>query len=118
MKAKRLMILGFDGAMPEHLEKFVAEGVMPNVAELMNSGAYARALPCPPVDTPTNWTTMVTGAWPGPPGLTSSSGATSVSAITDCRQPNSPRPGHPGTSPGIPPRRRGLRPGRRPTGVS
>ena len=76
MKARRLMILGFDGAMPEHLEKFVAEGVMPNVAELMKNGAYARALSCPPVDTPTNWTTIVTGAWPGTHGITSFTGHT------------------------------------------
>ena len=27
MKAERLMLIGFDGAMPEHLEKFVAERV-------------------------------------------------------------------------------------------
>jgi len=71
MAAKRLMILGFDGAMPEHLEKFVSEGVMPNVARLMKNGTYSRALPVPPVDTPTNWVTIVTGAWPGTHGITS-----------------------------------------------
>jgi len=76
MKAKRLMILGFDGAMPEHLEKFIDEGVMPNMAELMRNGSYAPALPCPPVDTPTNWTTIVTGAWPGTHGITSFTGHT------------------------------------------
>jgi len=76
MKAKRLMILGFDGAMPEHLETFVAEGVMPNVAAPMKRGATARALPCPPVDTPTNWTSIVTGAWPGTHGITSFTGHT------------------------------------------
>ena len=65
------MILGFDGAMPEHLERFIGEGLMPNIAALISNGAYARALPCPPVDTPTNWTTIATGAWPGTHGITS-----------------------------------------------
>jgi len=71
MKAKRLMILGFDGAMHEHLEKFLHESVMPNIAKLIKNGTYSRALPVPPVDTPTNWTTIVTGAWPGTHGITS-----------------------------------------------
>ncbi|MHC4985506.1 MAG: alkaline phosphatase family protein [Planctomycetota bacterium] len=76
MTAKRLMIIGFDGAMPEHLAKFVAKGIMPNVSALMARGAAARALPCTPADTPTNWTTIVTGAWPGTHGITSFTGHT------------------------------------------
>ena len=51
MTANRLMVIDSDGAMPEHLAKFVAEGIMPNVAALMARGATARALPCTPVDT-------------------------------------------------------------------
>jgi predicted AlkP superfamily phosphohydrolase/phosphomutase len=70
-RPQRVMVLGFDGAMPEHLERFVGEGIMPNIRGLMKNGAYARALPCVPVDTPTNWTTIVTGAWPGTHGITS-----------------------------------------------
>ncbi len=71
MKAKRFMVLGFDGAMPEHFRRFLREGCMPNVARLVEGGVYSRALPAPPVDSPTNWVTIATGAWPGTHGITS-----------------------------------------------
>ncbi len=71
MKAKKFMILGFDGAMPEHFNRFLHEGHMPNIARLIKKGTYSRALPAPPVDSPTNWVTIVTGAWPGTHGITS-----------------------------------------------
>jgi predicted AlkP superfamily phosphohydrolase/phosphomutase len=71
MKAKKFMILGFDGAMPEHFNRFLHEGHMPNIARLIKKGTYSRALPAPPVDSPTNWVTIATGAWPGTHGITS-----------------------------------------------
>lgn len=71
MKAKKLLLLGFDGAMPEHFEKFLNEGVMPNISKLIKNGVYSRALPVPPVDSPTNWVTIATGAWPGTHCITS-----------------------------------------------
>jgi predicted AlkP superfamily phosphohydrolase/phosphomutase len=37
----------------------------------MREGMYARALSAPPCDTPTNWTTIATGAWPGTHGIVS-----------------------------------------------
>lgn len=67
----RFMLIGLDGAMPNMLEKFRDEGSIPNIAKLMKEGAFMEALPCPPVDTPTNWVTIVTGAWPGTHGITS-----------------------------------------------
>jgi predicted AlkP superfamily phosphohydrolase/phosphomutase len=73
MKAQssRVVLIGVDGAIPEHLEKFAAEGEMPHVSKLMARGAYGSALPCPPCDTPTNWTTIATGANTGTHGITS-----------------------------------------------
>jgi predicted AlkP superfamily phosphohydrolase/phosphomutase len=70
-KAERLIFLGFDGAIPGFLNKFLAEGKLPNIDRLVKGGFYTEAFPCPPCDTPTNWTTLVTGAWPGTHGITS-----------------------------------------------
>ena len=61
-RAKKLLMIGLDGFMMELIKKFVAEGVMPNMAKLMKEGSYSKALPSMPVDTPTNWTTIATGA--------------------------------------------------------
>ncbi|GAF90532.1 unnamed protein product, partial [marine sediment metagenome] len=69
--ATKFMLIGLDGAMPEMLEKFRDEGNIPHMARLMKEGSFMKALPCPPVDTPTNWVTIVTGAWPGTHGITS-----------------------------------------------
>lgn len=71
MKAKRFMLIGLDGAMPNMLEKFRDEGSIPNMTKLMKQGAFMEALPCIPVDTPTNWVTIATGARPGTHGITS-----------------------------------------------
>lgn len=68
---QRVVVVGFDGMYPEMLEKFVKEGALPNFARLMREGAFARAIPAAPADTPTNWSTIATGAYPGSHGLNS-----------------------------------------------
>lgn len=70
-KAKRVIFIGLDGLIPEMVEKFTAEGNMPNVARLMRGGTYSPMYSSPPVDTPTNWTSLATGAWTGTHGLNS-----------------------------------------------
>jgi len=70
LKAKRMMLIGLDGADYLMFEKFCNEDVMPNIKRIMENGAYARALPCPPCDTPTNWTTIATGALTRTHGIT------------------------------------------------
>ena len=60
--SQRVLIIGLDGLMMEFVRKFVAEGGMPNVKRLIRRGVITRALPSPPVDTPTNWTTIATGS--------------------------------------------------------
>lgn len=67
-KAKFVMI-GLDGLISGYVKKFVREGKMPNVARLMKKGAYADILPAFPCDTPTNWTSFATGAWPSVHGI-------------------------------------------------
>jgi predicted AlkP superfamily phosphohydrolase/phosphomutase len=65
----RALVIGIDGLMPEMVEKFTAEGHMPNLARLMQDGVYSPMLSSPPVDTPTNWTSLSTGAWTGTHGI-------------------------------------------------
>jgi predicted AlkP superfamily phosphohydrolase/phosphomutase len=62
-------VIGIDGTMPEMVEKFTAEGHMPHIARLIERGVYAPMLSSPPVDTPTNWTSLATGAWTGTHGI-------------------------------------------------
>jgi predicted AlkP superfamily phosphohydrolase/phosphomutase len=68
-KPQRALVIGIDGLMPEMVEKFTAEGHMPNLARLMQDGVYSPMLSSPPVDTPTNWTSLATGAWTGTHGI-------------------------------------------------
>ncbi len=68
-RPQRALFIGIDGLMPEMVEKFTAEGYMPNLARLMRQGVYSPMLSSPPVDTPTNWTSLATGAWTGTHGI-------------------------------------------------
>ncbi|MBU0716017.1 MAG: alkaline phosphatase family protein [Verrucomicrobia bacterium] len=58
---KKIIMIGDDGMIPELLLKFKEK--LPNLSRLMKNGVFAPAMPSPPVDTPTNWTTIATGAW-------------------------------------------------------
>jgi len=64
-------MIGIDGAIPEFIEKFAAEGIIPNMQRLMDQGMFSEVLSAPQADTPTNWTTIATGAWPGTHGINS-----------------------------------------------
>ncbi len=66
---RRVFILGLDAMSPKIVENFVKEGVLPNFAKLMKEGAFSKALPAIPAQTPENWTTIATGAWPGTHGI-------------------------------------------------
>jgi predicted AlkP superfamily phosphohydrolase/phosphomutase len=70
-RAKRVMLLGVDCMSSELTRLFVEQGRLPNIAKLMTRGVFfENALPCYPTLTPSNWTTIVTGAWPGTHGIT------------------------------------------------
>ena len=69
MPKTRFLMIGLDGLMVGYLEELTADGRLPNLARLMARGAYSRILPAFPVDTPTNWTSFATGAWPGTHGI-------------------------------------------------
>ena len=70
-KNGKVVILGFDCAMPGLLEKLVNEGHLPNFKKLMSKGVFAEKCHVPfPTVTPPNWTSIATGAWPGTHDIT------------------------------------------------
>jgi len=66
---RKVIFLGLDGLMYEMIERFVGEGIMPNFAKCLENGVFSRVLPSPPTDTPTNWTSLATGAYTGTHGI-------------------------------------------------
>ena len=71
IKVKKIVLIGLDGMIPELMLKFCEEGTLPNIGRLMKKGVFSKMLPAPQVDTPTNWTTIATGAWPETHGINS-----------------------------------------------
>ncbi len=67
---KKVLLIGFDGANPELLRRYVDQGELPNFARLMERGVFSVALPSVPANTPVNWTSIATGAHPGTHGIT------------------------------------------------
>ena len=51
------------------MERFLAEGVLPNFGELVRRGCFTRIRPVIPAQTPANWNTIATGATPGTHGI-------------------------------------------------
>ena len=68
-KIEKLVLVGFDGLMFEMVERFTAEGRLPNMKRLIAEGCWGRMNPCLPCDTPTNWTSIATGAATGTHGI-------------------------------------------------
>ena len=66
---RRVILLGLDGAIPEFFLRFKDE--LSTASRMIDDGVFAPALPSIPIDTPTNWTTIATGAWTGTHGITS-----------------------------------------------
>jgi len=68
-KARRALILGLDAMVPNTTERFLAEGILPNLARLAARGSMSRIRSCIPAQTPSNWDTIATGATPGTHGV-------------------------------------------------
>ncbi|MBM3475634.1 MAG: hypothetical protein FJX75_20410 [Armatimonadetes bacterium] len=67
----KVMILGVDAPIMPRTLMYVAQGEMPNLKSLIDGGTLATNCMVPyPTITPPNWTTIVTGAWPGTHGIT------------------------------------------------
>ncbi len=60
----RMIILGFDGLEPTLVEKYMAEGKLPNLARLKEEGTYARLRTTTPAISPVAWSSFATGCGP------------------------------------------------------
>lgn len=71
VRPSKVMILGVDAPIVPRVRKYLAEGEMPHLQSLVDRGTLAENCLVPyPTITPPNWTTIVTGAWPGTHGIT------------------------------------------------
>src|SRR5579864_1992833 len=65
----KLIILGIDGMDPQLLERFMAEGKMPNFARLARQGSFRRLTTSTPPQSPVAWSNLTTGLDPGGHGI-------------------------------------------------
>ena len=65
----RVIVVGFDGIDPEMIGQFVAEGVMPNTARLIEQGAFGGLMSTLPPSSASAWTSAFTGVNPGKHGI-------------------------------------------------
>ncbi|MBI1354156.1 MAG: nucleotide pyrophosphatase [Acidobacteria bacterium] len=64
-KVKKVIFLGLDGLEPTLVEKYLAEGKMPNLAKLRDEGQYSTLRTTFPALSPVAWSTFATGSNPG-----------------------------------------------------
>ncbi len=62
---KKVVILGFDGTEHTLLEKWMAEGKLPNLTNLTTSGSYSTLNTTIPAQSPVAWSSFATGTNPG-----------------------------------------------------
>jgi len=65
MKARRVVVLGFDGLDPALCRRFMAEGKLPNLSRLAGAGAFRELATTIPSISPVAWSTFATGVNPG-----------------------------------------------------
>ena len=64
-RAKKLLMLGLDAALPDLISRFAQEGNMPNVNGLMDKGFFSRMITTFPPLTAAAWGAITSGAGPG-----------------------------------------------------
>jgi predicted AlkP superfamily phosphohydrolase/phosphomutase len=64
-----MMVIGLDGLCVKMFRRFEREGLVPNMSRLARRGSVTRLMSVVPAQTPTNWTTLATGAYPGTHGV-------------------------------------------------
>ena len=67
--ARRVAIIGIDGASPDIIYSLAAKGLAPNLQGLMESGARARLVSTIPPHSGPAWVTAITGKNPGKHGV-------------------------------------------------
>lgn len=63
--APKVVVLGFDGADPSLVRRYMAEGAMPNFARLEKQGGFQDLRVTNPPQTPVSWGAFITGWNPG-----------------------------------------------------
>lgn len=63
-RVKKVIFLGLDGLDPKLTERFMAEGKLPNLADLKEQGSYSRLRTTFPALSPVAWSTFATGVNP------------------------------------------------------
>lgn len=61
----KVVVLGFDGADHELVERMLADGKLPNLSALAGQGSFEKLRPTIPAQTPVSWSTFTTGLSPG-----------------------------------------------------
>lgn len=69
MRQPKVVVIGLDSITPVMIERFCAQGQMPNLQRLRTQGWSAEVTPTMPPTTPAGWTTIATGAWPSTHGV-------------------------------------------------
>lgn len=67
--ARRVLVIGLDGATPEYLFQWAKEGHLPNIDRLIKNGAWGPAESTIPPFTPPAWVSFYTGTNPGKHGI-------------------------------------------------
>ena len=65
IKAKRVIVIGFDGLDPLLCQRFMNEGKLPNLARLAATGTFKPLATTTPSISPVAWSTFATGVNPG-----------------------------------------------------
>jgi predicted AlkP superfamily phosphohydrolase/phosphomutase len=69
MGRERVFVIGLDAADPDLLEGWIEAGELPFFKQLMAEGTYGRLRCIPPVFSPVEWTSILTGTNPGKHGI-------------------------------------------------
>lgn len=64
-RTRRVVILGLDGLEPSLVEKYMAEGLLPNMEALQSEGSFTRLGTTLPALSPVAWSSFQTGVNPG-----------------------------------------------------
>ena len=67
--SKRVIVLGMDGLDPDLLQRFIAEGVMPNFKRFIEANHFSKLKTTMPAQSPVAWSSFTSGTNPGKHGI-------------------------------------------------
>lgn len=67
---RKAMIIGLDSIVPDLIVRLAKEGTLPVMKKLMEKGVFGEGFATHPTLTGSNWTSIVSGTWPGTHGAT------------------------------------------------